>query len=138
MNKLIAFFLSLLIGSTALAQPFTGVGASTYRIISVNNNTGVLVADQKRVLYSVVAYNINAAVRYLKLYNKATAPTCGTDTPIATIPLAASAAPGGSIPLGDAGWQFPLGLGYCIVTGAADSDTTAPAANEQFVTLGYN
>lgn len=137
MNKLIAFFLSLLVSSTALAQPFTGVGASTYRIISVNNATGVLVADQKRVLYSVQAGNINAAVRYLKLYNKATAPTCGTDTPVATIPLPAAGVPANP-DIGSAGWQFSLGLGYCIVTGAADSDTTAPAANEQFVTLGYN
>lgn len=38
-------------------------------------------------MWSVVTSNINAAARYLKLYNKASAPTVGTDTPVLTIPL---------------------------------------------------
>jgi hypothetical protein len=32
-------------------------------------------------VYSLFVSNINAAVRYLKLYNKASAPTVGTDVP---------------------------------------------------------
>jgi hypothetical protein len=36
-------------------------------------------------VHSVVGYNAAAALRYLKLYDKASAPTVGTDTPFMTI-----------------------------------------------------
>ena len=87
-------------------------------------------------LYSLFATNTGAAVRYLKLYNKASAPTVGTDTPVLTIPIPA----GGLVnpPLGAMGIRFATGLAFAITTGAADSDTAAvSAANEVKVKLDY-
>lgn len=83
-------------------------------------------------LYGYYVYNNAAAVRYLKLYNTAAAPTVGTDTPILTIPLpAGSAANVGLV----GGVPFSKGIGLGATTGVADSDTGAPAANDVVVNL---
>lgn len=114
-----------------------GPGVSTYRKVSTANNNSALVGSAgARVLYGVFAVNTNAAIRYLKLYDKATAPTVGTDTPVLTIPLAVSGANPIIISL-PYGVAFALGLGVGIVTGVADSDNTSTAAGEQIVTLLY-
>ena len=70
-------------------------------------------------------YNANVAVRYLKFYNKATAPTVGTDTPVLTIALAPSAAFNITFPMGR---YFATGIGYGLSTGSADNDTGALTA----------
>ena len=83
----------------------------------------------------IVATNVSASIRYLKIYNKATAPTVGTDTPILSFPIPA----GGfiNIPSTLSGIYIPLGLGYAITGAAADSDTTVIAANDVKVVISY-
>lgn len=110
--------------------------ALNHRFASAANNNSANVKSSAGRLWSIQAVNINAAIRYLKLYDKATAPTVGTDTPIMTIPLPANGV-GVNITL-PAGLIFTLGLGRAVVTGATDADNTATAANEQFVSLQYN
>lgn len=73
-------------------------------------------------LHAVSGYNAAAAVRYLKLYNKASAPTVGTDTPVLTIALAPSAAFRAEWAKGR---YFSTGIAYALTTGAADADTGA-------------
>lgn len=78
-------------------------------------------------LFAVQGYNTTASVVYLKLYNKATAPTVGTDTPIKTIAIP----PNAPIPSNCAwanGLYFSTGIAYALTGAAADSDTTAVAA----------
>ena len=79
--------------------------------------------------------DINAAIRYLKFYNKASAPTVGTDVPVITIPIPAGGAI--NIPFGTTGHRFATGIALAITTGAADSDTGAVAANEIKVATAY-
>lgn len=88
-------------------------------------------------LFRKVSANVNAAVRYLKLFDKATTPVNGTDTPIMTIPLPASGAPL-NLDFSANPIIFKFGLGMSLVTGAADSNTTAPAASEQVVHVFYD
>ena len=83
---------------------------------------------------------VGAAPAYLKLYDKATAPTCGTDTPKKTliIPAAATAALGGGSNVTIYGGAlFSLGLGICVTTGIADSDTGAVAAGTFTINIDY-
>ena len=82
----------------------------------------------------VTASNINAAARYLKLYNKASAPTVGTDVPVLTIPIPATGVV--NIAFGTQGFRFSAGIAFALTTGNADSDTTA-AASEIKVMLAY-
>ncbi len=67
-----------------------------------------------------------AAITYVQIYNKASAPTIGTDTPILTYPIAANAAFEVSIPNG--GLYFATGIAYAFTTDAAGTTGAAAAA----------
>jgi hypothetical protein len=82
-------------------------------------------------------YNLNASPRYLKFYNKATAPTVGTDTPVATEIIPGNTAGAGFIVNIPDGLAFSTGIAFALTTGLADNDTGAVAANEIIVNLGY-
>lgn len=82
-------------------------------------------------VFRVSGHNANAAVRYLKLYNKASAPTVGTDTPALTIALPATQ----SFSFDFAGHWFATGIAFALTTGAADADTGAVGAGD---ILGLN
>jgi hypothetical protein len=86
-------------------------------------------------VWSIVATNTAASPRYLKLYNKASAPTVGTDVPVLTIPLPAGQAV--TVHGGSNGIRFGTGVALAITAGAADADTTAIAANEVKVATAY-
>lgn len=115
-------------------------GASQFRLVAANTNNSTLIAVGQRTLYSAQLGTIGAAPAYVKFYDKATAPTCGTDTPVKVliIPAAATAANGNAsnsvIPLGA---QFVNGIGICVVTGIADSDNTAVAAATFLVNIDF-
>jgi hypothetical protein len=83
-------------------------------------------------LHKIVGTQVNAAARYLKLYNKASAPTVGTDTPVWTFYLPPTAVGGGLFTL-DFGTQplyFSTGIAYALTTAAADADTGALTAGD--------
>lgn len=108
------------------------------RIVSSANTTNATSGKASAGnLHQVSAYNTNAAVRYLKLYNKATAPTVGTDTPVLTIPLPPTSIVNFSYPNG--GFYFSTGIAYALTTGAADADTGAVGAADILgLNLAYN
>ena len=89
-------------------------------------------------LHAFYATNEGATVAYVKLYNKATAPTVGTDVPemIIPVPAAVSGVPGVANPnIGFSGFRFALGLGISITANAVYTDTTAVAAGQVKVKL---
>jgi lysophospholipase L1-like esterase len=59
--------------------------SSNNHLISANSTNATSVKASAGSVGLIVVSNINAAVRYLKMYNKASAPTVGTDTPVMTI-----------------------------------------------------
>lgn len=73
----------------------------------------------------ITGYNAAASARYLKLYDKVSAPTVGTDTPRATFYLPAATA--FSLDRDD---YFGQGIAYAITGAAADNDTTALTAGD--------
>lgn len=102
------------------------------RIPSAANSTNATVAlASPGYLESISGYNAAVATRYLKFYDKATAPTVGTDVPVLTYALPASTA--FNIAVG--GFEFSAGIAYGMVTGAADNNTTALTAGD---VLGLN
>lgn len=115
-------------------QPTTSGGASIYRSLSVVA-TGANVKASAGQIYGYYVANLNAAsTRYLKIYDKASAPTVGTDTPVITIPIPAGSAANVAFPNGIA---FALGIGIGATTLIADADATAPSANEVVMNLFY-
>jgi hypothetical protein len=79
-------------------------------------------------LYRVIATNTTASPKYLKFYNKASAPTVGTDTPILTICLDASKTL--TFDFGAHGQYFSTGIAFAITGAPADSDTTVLASSD--------
>ncbi len=112
------------------------VGTLT-RLISAATTNATSVKASAGTLYVIMTMNLNAAVRYLKLYNKASAPTVGTDTPVLTMPIPASTTGAGFVINLDPGADFSLGIALALTTGVTDADTAAVAANEIFVHLVY-
>ena len=112
--------------------------ATPYFVNSAATTNGALILTGTSGLQAFFATNSGATVAYVKLYNKATAPTVGTDVPemIIPVPAANAGVPGvTSVPTGFNAFRFALGLGIAITGGAADSDTTAVAAGQVRVKL---
>jgi hypothetical protein len=108
------------------------------RIVSAANTTNATSAKGSAGrLYKIDGYNAAAAVRYIKIYNKATAPTVGTDTPLVTLAVAPSSR--FEIMWGPTGIFLATGIAFALTTGSADADTGAlTAADIVGLNLYYN
>ena len=127
-------------GTTANATPWftnavgTTGGTTPYHFVSLATTNATNVKASVGQLYSYVIYNTNASIRFVKLFNKASAPTPGTDTPIMTIPVP----PSGQVTADFAnGIACALGIGYCTTNLVADLDTTAVGAGDLIINLHY-
>lgn len=114
-------------------KPATSGGTLIYRDLDANA-TGELVKGSAGQLFGWHMYNDGAAEVYVKFYNKATAPTVGTDTPVMTVPIPAGA--GANVEFTN-GIEFATGIGVGATTAVADASTAAPAANQVIVNLLY-
>jgi hypothetical protein len=115
----------------------TAGGATPYKLVSAASTNATSLKNGAGQIYSIVAMNINAAVRYLKLYNKASAPTVGTDTPVQVYAIPGATTGGGfsiNIPVG---MEFTTGISFALTTGITDADTGAVAASEILVNIIY-
>lgn len=122
-------------GVVTQASP-TG-GYTPGKLVSAATTNATSVKASAGTLGHVSASNVNAAPRYLKFYNKASAPTVGTDVPVLTYIIPGNTAGAGTnIPLPPQGINFSTGIAFAITTGAADSDTGAVAANEIIINYG--
>lgn len=123
-------------GTSRLAPtPADGFGTAS-KLIATASTNATSVRNAATILGLLTAHNVSAAVKYLKIYNKASAPTVGTDVPIHTIPIPA----GGMVnfPIPAAGLRLTTGFALAITGGIADADTTAVAAGDVVVNWEYN
>lgn len=111
--------------NTNAAQQLNALQAAgtPYRNLSIGV-TGAVVSNVAANIVFLYAGNTHAtAVAYLKLYNKATAPTA-SDVPVYTFEL--PAADTVVLPFVHALGGFTAGIGIRATLNAADNDTTAP------------
>ena len=112
------------------------IGApTTHHLISAASTNATSVKASAGTVNHIVVNNINAAVRYFKLYNKASAPTVGTDTPVLTLAIPAGGTV--SLDLGSRGLRLGTGIAYALTTGITVADTGAVAASEHAVHISY-
>lgn len=116
--------LSATVGTTLLYHKLPSALAST--------NATLLKASACRIA-RIRGYNAKAAVVFLKLFNKATAPVPGTDTPVLNFALKPSDV--FDINVEALGIYLATGAGYSLSAGAADNDATALVAGD---ILGMN
>jgi hypothetical protein len=121
------------LSGNAVATRTTGGVATFSRLSAATAATGYVKGAPGQV-YSYDLINTQASIRYLHLYNQATAPTLGTSVPILTIPLAASSKTSLSI---DAGWAFSTGIAYGVTTDDAATPATTASAGDVQGTVGY-
>lgn len=102
-------------------------GATASRINAAASTNATSLKASAGQLYTIDVYNAAAYAVFLKLYNKASAPTVGTDTPVMTIPVSAG---GGYSKTWPMGLPFATGIAYAITKLQADSDTTVVVAGD--------
>lgn len=116
-----------------VVKPGTAGGLTSARVVS---GVGGVIKATAGQLFSVTAYNVNAGVRYLHFYNKATAPTLSTDTPILTVPLLGASVR--DIPIGAGlGGEFSAGIAWAYTTDDIAIPVTAGTTAELHFSAGF-
>lgn len=124
MRRIIGSVAGAAIALLAWSLPASAQSAPKKYLSLATTNSNLVMAGSV-LLKTAVIGNTTATGYFLKLYNKASAPTCGTDVPVQTIPVPAN----DTVPIDFGnGTMFPIGLGFCLTGEIADSDTTTAAA----------
>jgi hypothetical protein len=111
----------------------SGITPVSY-ILAATTNSQLVITGTKN-LFTIAVSNDSATKFWLKIYNKATAPTVGTDVPVLRYLIPANAVQEFKIPQ-YFGAYFSLGIGFATTGLVADSDTTAITAGS-VVTMTY-
>lgn len=124
---------------TVQNEAVTSGGATPYHLVSAASTNATSLKASAGQVYMITAFNTNASIRYLKLFNKASAPTLGTDTPVAVFGIPGNTTgAGNNVPIPSVGLNFSTGIAFAITGGIADTDATAISANDVVISIGYN
>ena len=117
-------------------QQSSSYGFGSYHtLVAAGSTNATSVRATTCTMGSCYLANTSAAFRYVKFYNKAGAPSVGTDTPSLQFALPPNSAM--NVETSFAGMRFTSGLSYCITAGSALLDTTAVTAGDVLVNLSY-
>lgn len=118
--------------------PTTQADTLAFSAILANTTNATSVKGSAGTLFEISVYNNSATLAWLKLYNSASAPTCGSGTPVGRyiIPGATAGGAGSNVDI-TVGKEFTTGIAFCVTTGITDADTGAVAANAYTVNLTY-
>jgi hypothetical protein len=129
--------LSLLLSLAAFGAHAQSLPIVPVHFISLASTNSTLVSGAgQNVLKWVVASNNSGTVNFLKFYDKATAPTCGTDIPVFTVMVPTNTTGGGVTAVSLDDTRFSRGIGFCLTAGVADNDTQAAQPNIA-ISIGY-
>lgn len=121
-------------GTTGAATPSSAIAPATPAGVNLKASAGTL--------YVALGTTVQATPVYLKIYDSASAPTCGSGTPVLRIMIPAANTPangaGTNPPLGPVGIKLTSGIGYCVTGALADSDVSPITANNTLVNFGWN
>lgn len=122
---------------TVVPAPSTtsGHAPTTHHRISGATTNATSVKGSAGVVNNIVVSNDGATKAFFKLYNKASAPTVGTDTPVATVLIPAGATI--PIPMGPLGLRMTTGIAYALTGAIAVADTTAVGSDQLSVHMSY-
>jgi hypothetical protein len=113
--------------------------ANTKRVVAAASTNATSVKPGPGNVYGWVFYNQAAYDVFVKFYDKASAPTVGTDTPLFTVKVKRGDTTnnGASEVEMLPGIPFTAGIAYAITKLIADSDTTVVVANDITGALFY-
>ncbi len=114
--------------------PSTSRGLTPYKLISAATTNAQFIKASAGNVYGYEFFNNGPAPVYVKLYNKASAPTVGTDVPVKVWMVPAE---GGLTRDVANGISLGTGIAIAITSGIADTNTTAISADQVIVNLDY-
>jgi hypothetical protein len=123
----------ILVDGSGVTQPVREVpssaasGATTSQVKSAATTNATSLKASAGNVYGLHLCNNTASAKWFKLFNKASAPTVGTDTPAFKIMIPANATI--SIPLSPP-VRLSTGIAYAITGAVDDADTTATAVDD--------
>ncbi len=109
-------------------------GTTMSRVQSAATTNATNAKNGAGTVYNVQLTNTGVAAVFFKFYNKASAPTVGTDVPVWTVAIPAGQSVNFTTTTGLA---FATGISYAITNLVADSDTTAVLLNQVTGVIGY-
>lgn len=133
--RILASDITQTVSGTVTANEGAPVAGTGQTLTSAATTNATSVKASAGNLMEASIFNATAATIYLKFYNKASAPTVGTDVPIMTIPVVAGAL--WAAEFGRFGKRFTTGIALAITGAAVATDTTAVAVGAQ-LSLTYN
>jgi hypothetical protein len=111
-------------------------GWSPAVVITTASTNASVVKASAGSLGVIAAINTTATLGFLKLYNKATTPAPGTDTPVWSVPIPANTSGAGVVIPIPAGISFATGIGIAVTGAIALNDATNGPAGIA-VNLGF-
>lgn len=124
-------------GSAQISIGTTTTGSSStlpYAVNSAASTNGASIKASGANLYGMSVMNASASTKYVRFFNKASAPTMGTDVPIMVVAVPATSSK--EIEYVPA-MRFGTGLAVAITGGAAATDSTAVAAGDVQLMVSY-
>lgn len=109
---------------------------STFNLTSAATTNATVVKASAGAMFGLIITNFATLVaRSVKLYDKATLPTVGTDVPVLTLQVAINSSQ--IVTPGTLGMRFVNGIGLAITANPQDTDATVVSAKDVKVTLNY-
>lgn len=114
----------------------TGIATPAQFIAAGTTSDATVVKNTSGTVWAVAAWNVNASVRFVKLYDLATTPA-NTNVPVQTYAVP-SVTNGATlvIPV-PVGMKFNNGIGFRITNSAAVADNTSCTAGDVVLALQY-
>lgn len=112
----------------------TATGTSlNYYVSDGADDDAEVVKASAGIVTLIHASNVDSTDAYIKLYNKATAPSVGSDTPVAAFIVP----PGGVLIQPNFPLEFSTGISFVIVEGAANTNSDGVDSAQVTVTTQY-
>jgi hypothetical protein len=118
------------------AQATSAGGTSEFHLVAAGSNNATNIKASAGQIYGYEIFNASAAVRYVKLYNKSTAPAPATDNALLKRTIGIPAGQRASFH-SSTGISCSAGIGIAMVTGISDTDNTAVTASDLVVDIDW-
>jgi hypothetical protein len=110
---------------------------ATFSYVATATTNATLVAGRSSALTGWSAVNTSAATRWVRLYNKATAPVPASDAALIVMRIPLPAGQRSDVQIGSNVEWLSAGLAFDITGAAADTDATAVTAGDVTVAFFY-
>jgi hypothetical protein len=110
---------------------------AAFSYVATATTNATLVAGRPADLTGWSVVNTSAAVKYVRVFNKATAPVPASDAALIVLRIPLAAGQRSDVQIASNGEWMSAGLAFNITGAAADTDTTVTAAGDVTVAFFY-